>query len=68
MTRMMIAAFVALATFAATTAVLRSHPPGARPPASLSLQELSANVAQSSLPVEVMDDMTFVSPPSEKKE
>ena len=46
MKRIMIAAFVALATFAATTAVLRSHAPGAHPPVSLSLQELSAGARQ----------------------
>jgi hypothetical protein len=67
MTRIMLAAFVAVATFAATTAVLRSHPPGAHPPVSLSLQERGASASREPLPVEVMDDMTFVSPPSEKK-
>ena len=66
MTRIMLAALVAVAAFAATT-VLRSHPPGARPPVSLSMQELGASAGREPLPVEVMDDLTFVSPPAEKK-
>ncbi|MBR1122486.1 hypothetical protein JQ628_13245 [Bradyrhizobium lablabi] len=67
MTRIMLAAFVAVATFITTTAVLRSHPPSARPPVSLSVQELGASATREPLPVEAVDDMTFVSPSSEKK-
>jgi hypothetical protein len=67
MMRLMLAGFVAIATFAATTAVLRSHPPGAHQPVGLSSQELSTPAAREPLPVEVMDDLTFVSP-TEKKQ
>lgn len=62
MKRLMLAAFVAIATFAATTAMLRSHPPGPRPPIGLSSQELRTPAGREPLPVEVTDDMTFVSP------
>jgi hypothetical protein len=44
--------------------MLRSHPPGPRPPVSLSSQQLSTPTGREPLPVEVMDDMTFVSPPA----
>ena len=64
MTRLMLAAFVAITTFVATTAMLRSHPPGPRPPVSLSSQQLSTPTGREPLPVEVIDDMTFVSPPA----
>jgi hypothetical protein len=67
MTRIMLVAFVAIATFVATTAVLRSHPPSAHQPVSLSSQDLAAPAAKVPLPVEVVDDMTYVSP-SEKKQ
>jgi hypothetical protein len=67
MTRIMLAAFVAIATFAATTAVLRSHPPTVRQPVGLSSQELSTPASREPLPVEVMDDLTFVSPPATKQ-
>jgi hypothetical protein len=63
MPRIMLAAIIAIATFAATTAVLRSHPPGAHIPVGLTSQELNPPAARAPLPVEVMDDMTFVSPP-----
>jgi hypothetical protein len=66
MTRIILAAFVAIATFAATTAVLRSHPPVAHQPVGLSSQELSTPAAREPLPVEVMDDLTFVSPPAKQ--
>jgi hypothetical protein len=66
MTRVILAAFVAIATFAATTAVLRSHPPVAHQPVGLSSLELSAPAAREPLPVEVMDDLTFVSPPAKQ--
>jgi len=67
MTRIMLAAAVAIAAFVATTAVLRSHPPAAQPPVGLSSLELSAPAAREPLPVEVMDDLTFVSPGETKK-
>jgi hypothetical protein len=67
MTRFVLAALVAVATFVATTAVLRSHPPAAQRPVGLSSQELSTPATREPLPVEVMDDLTFVSP-TEKKE
>ncbi len=67
MTRNMLAVFVAIAAFAATTVVLRSQPPVSQPPVGLSSQELSAPAARAPLPVEVLDDMTFVSPPGKKE-
>ena len=67
MTRMMLAALVAVATFVATTAVLRSHPPAPHQPVGLSSQELGTPATRAPLPVEVMDDLTFVSP-TEKRE
>ena len=67
MTRLMFAAFVAIAAFVATTAVLRSHPPAARPPTGLTSLELATPASREPLPIEVTDDMTFVSSP-EKKE
>jgi hypothetical protein len=67
MTRIILAAVVAAATFTATTAVLRSHPPVApHQPVGLSSQELSTPAAREPLPVEVMDDLTFVSPPAKQ--
>ena len=62
MTRIMLATAVAIAAFVATTAVLRSHPPAAQLPVGLTSQELSTPATRAPLPVEVMDDMTFVSP------
>jgi hypothetical protein len=67
MPRMMLAAIIAIASFAATTAVLRSHPPVAHQPVGLTSQELSTPATRAPLPVEVMDDMTFVSPGETKK-
>jgi hypothetical protein len=66
MKQLMLAALVAVATFAVTTAVLRSHPPTAFHAAGLSSQELNPP-ARAPLPVEVLDDMTFVAPPAKKE-
>ena len=67
MMRLTLAAFVAITAFVTTTAVLRSHPPAVRPPVGLSSQELSTPAGREPLPVEVMDDMTFVAPPAQKE-
>ena len=67
MTRIMLASAVAIAAFVTTTAVLRSHPPAARLPVGLTSQELSTPASREPLPVEVMDDMTFVAPTETKK-
>ena len=67
MKQLMLAALVAVATFAVTTAVLRSHPPAAAfHAAGMSSQELNPP-ARAPLPVEVLDDMTYVSPPAPAK-
>jgi hypothetical protein len=67
MPRMMLATAVAIATFVATTAVLRSQPPAAHLPVGLTSQELSTPASRAPLRVEVLDDMTFVSPTETKK-
>ena len=67
MPRIMLATAVAIAAFVATTAVLRSHPPAAQLPVGLTSQDLSTPASRAPLPVEVMDDMTFVSPTETKK-
>jgi hypothetical protein len=67
MKQLMLAGLVAVATFAVTTAVLRSHPPAAFHAAGLSSQDLNPPAARAPLPVEVLDDMTFVSPPAKKE-
>jgi hypothetical protein len=67
MPRIVLATAVAIAAFVATTAVLRSHPPAAQFPVGLTSQELSTPATRAPLPVEVMDDMTFVSPTETKK-
>lgn len=67
MMRLTLAAFVAITAFVATTAVLRSHPPAARPPVGMTSQELGTPAGREPLPVEAMDDMTFVAPPAQKE-
>jgi hypothetical protein len=67
MKQLMIAALVAVATFAVTTAVLRSHQPTAFHAAGMSSGEINPPAAKAPLPVEVFDDMTFVSPPAKKE-
>ena len=68
MPRIMLATAVAIAAFVATTAALRSqHPVAAHPPVGLTSQELSTPASREPLPVEVLDDMTFVSPTETKK-
>ena len=68
MPRIMLSIAVAIATFVATTAALRSHhPSAANPPVGLTSLELSTPASREPLPVEVMDDMTFVSPTETKK-
>jgi hypothetical protein len=62
MPRIVLATAVAIAAFVATTAVLRSHPPAAHLPVGLTSQDLGTPATRAPLPVEVMDDMTFVSP------
>ena len=64
MQKLMLAALVAVATFAVTTAVLRSHSPVTLHAAGLSSGEINPPAAKAPLPVEVIDDMTFVSPPA----
>ena len=64
MQKLMLAALVAVATFAVTTAVLRSHSPVTLHAAGMSSGENNPPAARAPLPVEVIDDMTFVSPPA----
>jgi len=63
MQKLMLAALVAVATFAVTTAVLRSHSPVTLHAAGMSSGEANPP-PKAPLPVEVIDDMTFVSPPA----
>jgi hypothetical protein len=67
MKQLMLAAFVAVVTFAATTAVLRSHPPVVHRTASLSSQEINPPAERPPLSAEVVDDMTLVSPTESRR-
>jgi hypothetical protein len=63
---LMITAFAAV-TLAAATTVMWSHPPVAHQTASMTSEELRTPATRAPLPVEVLDDMTFVDPPATKK-
>ena len=64
---LMITAFAAVALAAATT-VMWSHPPvAAYQAARMTSEELRTPAARALLPVEVLDDMTYVDPPATKK-
>ncbi len=64
---LMITAFAAV-TLAAATTVMWSHPPvAAQHAASMTSEELRTPATRAPLPVEVLDDMTFVDPPATKK-